>query len=183
MPVSASPPSAGAPMRAADATGSDASTGGAGASGSGTSGADDPSPADRSGAVAGSAQSLEDRYGTGRRRSIDRRFAWGAAGALALAGIGFLLFSGWQDAHRVDWQDIGYTQVDPLTLDVKFEVTGPAHTPVACAVEALNTAKATVGWKVVEMPVSEQRTHTVTIRLVTTNPASATTVRECWVIE
>ncbi|MBL3699681.1 DUF4307 domain-containing protein [Leucobacter luti] len=130
-----------------------------------------------------STQRLEDRYGTGRRRSLDRRFAWGAAGLLVAGGIAFLVFSGWQDGNQVSVQDIGHTDVSDLVVDVKFEVTGPANTPVACAVEALNKAKATVGWKIVELPVTAERTHTVTTRLVTTNPSTATTARACWVVE
>lgn len=140
----------------------------------------DPSP---SAAAPGTTQSLDDRYGTGRRRSIDRRFGWIAAGALVLAGVGYLLFSGWQSTNRVSWQDIGFTRVSDFALDVKFEVSAPPRTPVACAVEALNTTKATVGWKVVELPLTDEHTHAVTTRLITTNPATAATARECWVVE
>lgn len=128
-------------------------------------------------------QRLEDRYGTGRSRRFDRRFAWGAAGLLVAAGIAFLVFSGWQNQNRVSVQDIGYTKENDLVLNVKFEVSAPANTPVACAVEALNKAKATVGWKIVELPVTDALTHTVTTRLVTTNPATAATARACWIVE
>lgn len=128
-------------------------------------------------------QRLEDRYGTGRSRRFDRRFAWGAAGLLVAAGIAFLVFSGWQNQNRVSVQDIGYTKDNDLVLNVKFEVSAPANTPVACAVEALNKAKATVGWKIVELPVTDALTHTVTTRLVTTNPATAATARACWIVE
>lgn len=130
-----------------------------------------------------STQRLEDRYGTGRRSRLDKRFAWATAAVLLLAGLAFLLFSGWQNGTEVEAQDIGHTKVTPLILDVKFEVSAPPNTPVACAVEALNTSKATVGWKVVELPVTDARTHTVTTRVVTTNPATATTTRACWVLE
>nr|WP_237462702.1 DUF4307 domain-containing protein [Leucobacter chromiireducens] len=126
---------------------------------------------------------MEDRYGTGKRRSFDRRFAWGAAGLLVAAGLGFLLFSGWQNSNQVSAQDIGYTHESELVVNAKFEVSAPPQTPVACAVEALNTSKATVGWKIVELPLTDQRTHTVTTRLVTTNPATAVTTRACWVVE
>lgn len=129
------------------------------------------------------AQTLEDRYGSGRRNRFDKRFAWSAAGVLVAAGIGFVLFSGWQNTNQVSAQDIGFTQQDDGSLAVKFEVSAPPHTPVACAVEALNTSKATVGWKVVELPDAEVRTHTVTASLITTTPATAATVRTCWVVE
>lgn len=129
------------------------------------------------------AQSLEDRYGRGRRSRFDRRFAWTAAGLLVAAGIAFFAFSGWQQANRVSFQDIGFTRQGDTSVDMKFQVTTEANTPVACAVEALNSSKATVGWKVVELPVTEQQSHTVTARVVTTNPVTAVSVRECWVIE
>ncbi|GAA1595211.1 DUF4307 domain-containing protein [Leucobacter chromiireducens] len=134
-------------------------------------------------AESATTQRLEDRYGTGKRRSFDRRFAWGAAGLLVAAGLGFLLFSGWQNSNQVSAQDIGYTHESELVVNAKFEVSAPPQTPVACAVEALNTSKATVGWKIVELPLTDQRTHTVTTRLVTTNPATAVTTRACWVVE
>ena len=57
-----------------------------------------------------STQRLEDRYGTGRRRRLDRRFAWIVAIALLLAGLLFLLFSGWQNGSQVEVQDIGHTK-------------------------------------------------------------------------
>ncbi|UOR02271.1 DUF4307 domain-containing protein [Leucobacter allii] len=143
----------------------------------------DADPHPEPGTRPAASQSLEDRYGAGRRRRVDRRVAWGAAGALVAAGVGFLLFSGWHEQNVVAVQDIGYTEVNDYSLDVKFTVSAPPNTPVACAVEALNTSKATVGWKVVEVPVTEDQDHTVTTRLVVTNPATAATARECWVIE
>ncbi|QIM15936.1 DUF4307 domain-containing protein [Leucobacter insecticola] len=129
------------------------------------------------------AQSLEDRYNTGRKRSFDRRFAWSAAGVLVLAGISFLFFSGWQDTNQVAAQDIGFTRTGDLSVVMKFEVTGPEQTPVACAVEALNTAKGTAGWTVVEVPVSDERTHVVSVPMNTTTEATAVSVRDCWVVK
>lgn len=128
-------------------------------------------------------QSLEDRYGTGRQGRLDKRFAWGAAGVLVAAGVGFLLFSGWHQQSNLEVQDIGYSEPNEYSLDVKFNVSAPPDTPVACAVEALNTSKATVGWKVVEIPPTDDRDHTITTNVVITNPATAATARECWVVE
>ncbi len=138
----------------------------------GTSGAPVATPAAALARPTDARQSLEDRYGTGRRASFDRRFAWTAAALLVAAGIAFLVF-----------QDIGYTKNGDTSLDMKFQVTTEPNTPVACAVEALNTSKATVGWKIVELPVTDQQSHTVTARVVVTNPATAASVRDCWVIE
>lgn len=127
-------------------------------------------------------RALENRYGTGRRNRFNRKFGYGIAGGLVAAGIAFLVFSGWHTTGQVSWQDIGYTKRSELVLDVKFEVTAPASTPIACAVEGINAAKASVGWKVLEVPATQQLTHTITTKLVVTNPAVAATVRECWVV-
>lgn len=125
-------------------------------------------------------QALESRYGSGRRRKLDRRAAYGIAGALVAAGLAFFAFSGWQNGQQVSWQDIGYTAESDRVLNVKFEVTAKTGTTVACAVEGINASKATVGWKVLEIPASDQLTHTVTTKLIVTNPAVAVTTRECW---
>ena len=53
---------------------------------------------------------------------------------------------------------------------------------VACAVEALNSSFATVGWKIVTLPPSEHRTRTVTQTLVTTNQSNTGTVNSCWIL-
>ena len=127
-------------------------------------------------------QALESRYGSGRRRSFDRRVAYGIAGALVAAAVAFFAFSGWQNGQQVSWQDIGYRAESDQVLNVKFEVTAAAGTTVACAVEGINASKATVGWKVLEIPASNQLTHTVTTKLIVTNPAVAVTTRECWTI-
>lgn len=127
-------------------------------------------------------QALENRYGSGRRRSFDRRVAYSIAGVLIAATLAFFAFSGWQNGQQVSWQDIGYTADSDQALNVKFEVTAAVGTEVACAVEALNASKATVGWKILEIPASDQLTRTVTTKLIVTNPAVAVTTRECWTI-
>lgn len=130
-----------------------------------------------------SANDLDDRYGTRRGRRFDRRFAWAAALAMVLGGVAFLLWSGWQEGGRVEIQDIGFTSTGDSSGSVKFMVSGPAETPLACAVEALSTSKATVGWKVILVPASSDRSHTITTRVLTTSPATAGYVKECWVVE
>lgn len=131
----------------------------------------------------GANETLDDRYGTGRRRRFDRRFAWGAGIALVLAGVAFLLLSGWQQGNLVRVQDIGFEKRGELAADVKFTVSGPPGARMACAVEALSTSKATVGWNVIEIPVSASGDHTVTTRLLTTGPLTAASARECWILE
>lgn len=126
---------------------------------------------------------LDDRYGRSRQRGIDRRVGCIAGGAAVVFGAVVLAFGGWQAGSSVEYQDIGRTIVDEHRVDVRFEVTGPANTPVACAIEAQNQTKAVVGWKIVELPVTDQRTHAVSTSVVTTNTASTGSVKSCWVLE
>ena len=133
--------------------------------------------------AAASAQTLEDRYGRGTQRRFDRRFAWIIAGVLLLAGLGILLFSGWQSGSQIEYRDIGAPHKGGSTVTVRFEVTAPAESRVACAVEALSPSFATVGWKVVELPASQDRTRRFTERIATTYPATAGQVKECWLLD
>ncbi|GAA2179308.1 hypothetical protein GCM10009847_12820 [Leucobacter tardus] len=146
--------------------------------------APEPTPSANTGVDADDARrALDDRYGRTRSRGIDRRFGWIAGGIAVIAGMTILLVGGWQQTATVEFQDIGRTIVDEHRVDVRFEVTGPAHTPVACAVEAQNPTKAIVGWKIVELPVTEERSHSVSTTVTTTNRATTGSVKSCWVLE
>lgn len=127
-------------------------------------------------------QLLDERYGRGRKRSIDKRFAWIAAGALVLGGLAVLLFGGWQEGTGIDYRDIGYSVVDGRTVSVDAQVTIPTGTDAICAFEALSESKGTVGWKLVELPASDEHTRRFTTTLVTTTPATTGTVKECWAV-
>lgn len=129
------------------------------------------------------SQPLDERYGTARTRGFDRRFAWAAGALLVIGGVLYLVFGGWQQGTSVSYQDIGRDLVSEQRVDVRFDVTAPAQTPVVCAVQALSDSKATVGWKIVELPVTEERTHRVSTSIATTGPATTGSVRDCWVPE
>ncbi|MBK0418335.1 DUF4307 domain-containing protein [Leucobacter sp. CSA1] len=129
------------------------------------------------------SRTLEERYGTRRQRGVDRRIAWTAVALLAIGGGAFLAFGGWQQGSAIGFQDIGRTIHGDGEVEVRFEVTAPAGTAVACAVEAQNASKATVGWSVVEVPASERHSSRVTTTLVTTNRAATGHVRDCWALE
>jgi hypothetical protein len=124
---------------------------------------------------------LDDRYGRGRRRRIDRRLGWGVAGALLVAGLAFLLFGGWQTGSTIEFRDLAYSVVDERTVEVDFEVTAPPGSDVVCALEALSESYSQIGWKVHELPASDQRTRRFTDTLVTTGPATTGIVKSCWI--
>lgn len=127
---------------------------------------------------------LEERYGT-RSASRRNRIIGIVVAALAIAGgILFLATGGLPSGDRtIEARDIAHQITAEDRASITFEVTGPSEAPIACAIEAMNRSYAVVGWKVLELPLSEQRTRSFTEELVTTNRATTVTVRECWVIE
>ncbi len=128
------------------------------------------------------ARTIEERYGRGKRRSIDKRLGWIVGGGAVLAGLAFLLFSGWQHSSTVEFRDLAYSVDSDREVTVSYEVTAPAQARVACTLEALSTSYATVGARTLELEPSEQRTRRFEQTLVTTYPATTGTVRSCWVV-
>ena len=129
-----------------------------------------------------------DRYGTSRSKRLDRRLGWGLASVAVLGGLLFVIFGNWQQ-NTTEFQNIGFT-LDKSGADIgvhsattKFEVNAEPGAHISCAVEALNTSKATVGWKVVDLPPTEGRAQTVTVKLVTVGPATAAHAKACWPVE
>lgn len=128
-------------------------------------------------------QSLEERYGRTRQRGVDRRVAWTAIGVIALGLVLFLTLGGWRPAQNIEAQNLDYSIGEDGTVEARFEVTATPGAQVMCAVEALSESFATVGWKIIELPVTDLRTRVVTQRLVTTSPPTTAHVRQCWLQE
>ena len=126
---------------------------------------------------------LEERYGRSRQRGIDRRIGWSVAVGALLLGVAFLLFSGWQNSNRVSYNVVHYEVVEATTVRVDFEVTAPAESTVACALEALSESRATVGWRIIEWSTGDQLTRRFNESLTTTYAATTGNVRSCWLLE
>lgn len=127
-------------------------------------------------------QLLDERYGRRRQRGIDRRIGWTLAGAMVLLGALVVFFGGWQTTSTIEYKSLDYQVIDERTVRVDTQVSAPAGERVACALQALSTSRATVGWKIVELPISEDRTRRFDTTLITTAPATTGNVRECWVL-
>jgi hypothetical protein len=105
-----------------------------------------PGPADTS---------LANRYGAQKRRLTPgaKRIIGGTALAV---GIGFLAWvSTSQSLSDVSFKDVGYSTTDATLAEVDFQVTREPGTAVKCAVKALDSKFAVVGWKVVDIPPEE----------------------------
>lgn len=123
---------------------------------------------------------LDDRYG--RTRSPRRRWAIGAGIAVAAVVVGFLAWTTAQNAaNAVDVDTTGFEVVDDHSVNLRFQFTAPVGRPVACAIEAQDEEHGIVGWRVVELPASDEHTRAVSETIPTTAPATTGFVNSCWV--
>ena len=128
------------------------------------------------------ASVIDDRYGrTPRRRTRERRIAWTVGGAFALVFVAWVVWAGLDAAGPgIDVRDTAHVVVDERTVNVTFELSVGEGTTTHCAVQALNDTFAVVGWKVIEVPASEQRTRTFTESVTTIEKASTGLIYRCW---
>ncbi|MCM3696183.1 DUF4307 domain-containing protein [Microbacterium oleivorans] len=125
---------------------------------------------------------LADRYGR-TRSAASRRWTWVAIGAVAVAATGLLGWTTVSNAlNSVDADTTGFTLPDEHTVEVRVQVTVNPGTRVACSLEAQDAEHGIVGWKIVEVPASDDHSRIVTAQIPTTAPATTGFVRSCWII-
>ncbi|MET1051561.1 MAG: DUF4307 domain-containing protein [Mycetocola sp.] len=125
---------------------------------------------------------LDDRYGRSReRRTRDRRIGWTVGGAFALVFLAWVVWAGLDAVGAgIDVRDTAHAVENDRTVTVTFELSVDAGTETMCAVQALNDTFAVVGWKVIGVPASDQRTRTVTETVTTVEKASTGLIYRCW---
>lgn len=123
---------------------------------------------------------LDARYG--RRRTPATRWIIGAVIAVALVAVGWF---GWvtvaSSLTTVDADATAFDVVDSHTIVVDFQVSAPTGRDVACALEARDTDHGVVGWRVVEIPASDQHSRAFRETIPTTAEATTGLVNSCWV--
>ena len=106
---------------------------------------------------------------------------WAAAAAFVLIFTAWVIWGGLDGtATTVDSRDTGHRVVDAHSVDVTWQVTLPPGQSAQCAIEAQNEAHSIVGWKIVEVPASEQRTRAFTETVKTTELAVTGLIYRCW---
>ena len=70
---------------------------------------------------------------------------------------------------------------DQYAVEVRFQISGVAGKDIACAIEALDEEFGVVGWKVVEIPASEEHTRAFSEQVRTVAEATTGLVNSCWV--
>ncbi|MGN7198762.1 DUF4307 domain-containing protein [Arthrobacter sp. SAFR-044] len=132
--------------------------------------------------------SLANRYGAKKRR-LSPRAARAAVGVALVAGIGFLAWVTTSNSlSGVTFKDVGYSTTDATLAEVDFQVTREPANPVKCAVKALDSKFAVVGWKVVDVPPSAAdgtpdggRTVAQRVTLRTESASVSGVVDSCWI--
>ena len=138
-----------------------------------------PAPADTS---------LANRYGAKKRR-LSPKATRAAIGLALAAGIGFLAWVTTSNSlSGVTFKDVGYSTTDATLAEVDFQVTREPGKPVKCAVKALDSKFAVVGWKVVDIPPSVAdgtadggRTVAQRVTLRTESESVSGVVDSCWI--
>jgi hypothetical protein len=143
---------------------------------------------DQHAAPAPAPTSLANRYG-GQKRALTRTAKRNLLIAALAAGIGFM---GWISTSsatpEVSFKDIGYSTPDATLAEIDFQVTKDPATDAKCAVKALDSKFAVVGWKVVDVgpnaaDAGEDGGRTTAHRAVlrTESQAVSVVVDSCWV--
>ena len=126
---------------------------------------------------------LAARYGRTRtNRTRDRLLLVGGAVAFAIVLIAWVVWAG-LDGQKPSVQatDTGHRLMnDERAVEVSWTLSVPPGNATACVVEALDEDFTVVGWRVVEIPASEQHLRTFTERVRVAREANTGLISHCW---
>ncbi len=126
---------------------------------------------------------LDERYGRTPRSSRNNK-AMGIVAAVGFAAVlGAWLWWGGvlQAPSQLQYRDVAHTIVNETEVSVSYEVTAAPGTEVTCAVQALSASYGIVGWRIVEIQMSDRWTRVFDTTLRTSEPAVTGLLYECWV--
>jgi hypothetical protein len=125
---------------------------------------------------------IDERYGrTPRDRRRVRTLAWTAASGFAVVLIAWLVWGGvLEGLDKIEAQNIGHTVLNDKEVEVVWNVTAEPGDEVSCALQALNESFSIVGWKIVELPPTEERTRELTEVVRTTELSVTGLIYRCW---
>ncbi|MFC4224992.1 DUF4307 domain-containing protein [Lysinibacter cavernae] len=127
---------------------------------------------------------LEERYGRAKTGRLDKRVLTALAGVFAVVLIAWVAWAGLNgDNGTLEFRNIGYSIDDEANVDITFDVTVVPNTPVACALQSLSESYGVVGYKVVVVEPSDQRTRQFTETLRTISEPTTGVVERCWTLE
>ena len=125
---------------------------------------------------------LDARYGrTPRAARRTRVVAIVSAAAFAVVFAAWLIWGGLLGSTaQFEAKDTGHEILGDSAVSVTWQFSVPAGTPAKCAVQALNSTFAIVGWKIVDVPASDRLIRSLTDTVLTTEPAVTGLIYRCW---
>ncbi|MEJ1229517.1 MAG: DUF4307 domain-containing protein [Galbitalea sp.] len=129
-----------------------------------------------------SASDLNARYGrTTTRRRRNLIFAIGFGGAIVVVFAAWAIWAGlFVPGASVESTDVGNSRVSANQILVRWEISEDPGTRSKCAVQALDSNFGIVGWKIVTIPPSTQRSRTLSTVVRTAQPAVSGLIYLCW---
>lgn len=126
------------------------------------------------------AAAMDARYGRSRARGVDRKIIFSTVGFVIAGVLVWALFGGWGGGSAsIEHNSVGFT-ISGNEITLKYQVSAPPNTAVACALEATSQSFASVGWKVIEFEPSSERTREFTETLRTIREPNSASVTYCW---
>jgi hypothetical protein len=128
------------------------------------------------------SQSLDERYG--RTPGAERR----TRTLMIIAGVVFtLVFTAWVvwgglsgTNASLETRELGYSAVTDTSIDVRWEVSAAPGSEITCAIQALNESFGIVGWRIVELGASAERTRVFIETIRTAEPPVTALPYRCW---
>lgn len=139
-------------------------------------------PAAGSSPAVSSRADLDARYGRSPKAKRNNRFI------VVTVAIGFVaVFTAWlvwggllEAPAQFEAKDTGFELISDSTVTVRWNFNVPENTSARCAVHALNSTFAIVGWKVVDVPASDLRNRALSQTIRTTEQAVSGLIYRCW---
>ncbi len=128
---------------------------------------------------------LDARYGrTPAHRARMRLLGLAAAVGVAVVVVSWVIWAGlFSPDASLETKDVGFVELSDSSVEVRWQLTAPADTPVSCAVKAVSEKHAVVGWRVVDVPPSQQTTRVLSETLRTSEPPVGGSVFRCWLAD
>lgn len=125
---------------------------------------------------------LDERYGRDRRsRGVEKRVLWALGGVIAVVFAAWVVLVSFDGSNAsLEARDVAHRIVDEHAVEVSFSLNVAPGTATVCALQALNEAHAIVGWKVLEIPPSDERNRVITETVRTSEQSNTGLISRCW---
>lgn len=127
-------------------------------------------------------QRLDERYGrTADAEQRTRRLMTIAGVIFAVVFTAWVVWGGLSGTNaELETRELGYANVSETSIDVRWEVSVTPGTEVSCAIQALNESFGIVGWRIIDVPPSTERTRVLIETLRTAELPVTGLPYECW---